>query len=337
MLTSVVIPLYNKQRYIGRAVNSVLSQTYQDLELIVVNDGSTDGGPALARAYRDGRIRVIDQTNQGLSAARNRGIAETRGGLIAFLDADDEWLPEFLHTIHRLSKQFPSAGVYITGFRLLKRDGLIYRDMAIRKGEWCGCYFDLHRKGARAHSSAIAIRRRVFNETDPFRIGQHTGQDVDMWFRLATRYEFACSSKICSLYYYYLPDNCCHTTKPARVSGLYLSCLELKKDRDVSPALRRKASRYAAMHMEGQIWRLLQLGIHDTAQARLAEYRHLFGRTAKYCVLSSLHLIPSAWCVSIGRARMRAAEWVLSLRSKPTLAACFGSLAHISCRDDVRR
>ncbi|MBN2109292.1 MAG: glycosyltransferase family 2 protein [Deltaproteobacteria bacterium] len=88
---SVIIPLYNQQRYIGDALQSVVQQTFPDWECIIINDGSTDGSrdAALACMQRDSRIRLIDQPNRGLSAARNRGLAEARGRYIQFLDADD--------------------------------------------------------------------------------------------------------------------------------------------------------------------------------------------------------------------------------------------------------
>ena len=90
---SVVIPLYNKVKYIRRALDSVLNQTSADLEVIVVDDGSTDGGGHVVLRQHDGRVRLIRQGNKGVSVARNRGVSEARADLIAFLDADDEWLP----------------------------------------------------------------------------------------------------------------------------------------------------------------------------------------------------------------------------------------------------
>ncbi|MBW1727683.1 MAG: glycosyltransferase family 2 protein [Deltaproteobacteria bacterium] len=93
---SVIIPLYNKGPYIRRALDSVFSQTFQDYEVIVVDDGSTDDGPDKVKAYNDPRLRLIRQANAGPGAARNRGIKEAKGQYVAFLDADDEWLPEFL-------------------------------------------------------------------------------------------------------------------------------------------------------------------------------------------------------------------------------------------------
>ena len=102
---SVIIPLYNKGKYIARALDSVFSQTYQDYEVIVVDDGSTDNGPEIVKQYNDPRLRLIHQENAGPGAARNKGISESKGEFLSFLDADDEWLPEFLEEgIYALSE-----------------------------------------------------------------------------------------------------------------------------------------------------------------------------------------------------------------------------------------
>jgi glycosyltransferase involved in cell wall biosynthesis len=93
---SVVIPLYNKAPYVRRALDSVAAQTFGDFELIVVDDGSTDESVSVVESYADARLRLVRQPNAGPGAARNRGIEESAGELLAFLDADDEWLPEYL-------------------------------------------------------------------------------------------------------------------------------------------------------------------------------------------------------------------------------------------------
>jgi len=88
---SVVIPLYNKERSVKNTIESVLNQTFQDFEVIVVNDGSTDNSLEVVKSFNDERIRIINQKNSGVSSARNRGIKEAKYEWIAFLDADDLW------------------------------------------------------------------------------------------------------------------------------------------------------------------------------------------------------------------------------------------------------
>lgn len=96
-MVSVIIPLYNKANLIARAIDSILAQTWQDFEIVIVDDGSTDNGPEIVNSYKDDRIHVVRQTNAGPGAARNRGVKESSSPYVAFLDGDDEYLPEFLH------------------------------------------------------------------------------------------------------------------------------------------------------------------------------------------------------------------------------------------------
>ena len=93
---TAIIPLFNKERTVEAALRSAASQTFRDFEIIVVDDGSSDSGPMLVRNFGDARVRIIRQENAGPGAARNRGIAEARGEFLAFLDADDEWMPDYL-------------------------------------------------------------------------------------------------------------------------------------------------------------------------------------------------------------------------------------------------
>jgi hypothetical protein len=109
---SVILPLYNKAAYIRRALDSIASQTYPDFEVLIVNDGSSDGSETIAAGYPDPRFRVIHQANAGPGAARNRGIAEAQGEWVAFLDADDEWKPDFLmRSLEVVEDQGPVAAV----------------------------------------------------------------------------------------------------------------------------------------------------------------------------------------------------------------------------------
>jgi glycosyltransferase involved in cell wall biosynthesis len=109
---TVVLPLYNKAPYIVRALESVRRQTFADFEAVVIDDGSTDGGERRVAAFDDPRCRLIRQANAGPGAARNRGLAEARGDLVAFLDGDDEWRPTFLEqAVRRLDSATQLAAV----------------------------------------------------------------------------------------------------------------------------------------------------------------------------------------------------------------------------------
>ena len=105
-MISVVIPLYNKEKQIAETLQSVLLQSFRNFEIVIVNDGSTDGSVAAAEAVQDARIRIIQQENAGVSAARNRGIAAAKYELIAFLDADDRWKPEYLRLVFLAVRRF---------------------------------------------------------------------------------------------------------------------------------------------------------------------------------------------------------------------------------------
>jgi len=138
MSVSVIIPLYNKAPYIRRCLDSVLAQTVSDFEVIVVDDGSTDRSRSLVAAYLDPRIRLICQENAGPGAARNRGIAEARYPLLAFLDADDEWLPTFLEEGIRLLGEYgPDVASISFGYfeepAGISREGL-WRALGITEG-----------------------------------------------------------------------------------------------------------------------------------------------------------------------------------------------------------
>ena len=188
MNVSIVIPLYNKAEHIRRALDSVFAQTRQDFELIVVDDGSTDDGSEKVRRYADPRIRLISQENAGVSAARNRGIAEAKAEWIALLDADDQWLPTYLDRALTFAGQHPEAGVVVTNF-LQKTSGKIYTPPHIAREGVLEDFFDtaLRLGHCPAFASATIARRQAYLEIGGFPVGVAHGEDVDTWNRLACR------------------------------------------------------------------------------------------------------------------------------------------------------
>src|SRR5690242_10576761 len=113
---SVVIPLYNKEATIGRTIQSILQQSFRDYEIVLVDDGSTDNSKAASTGVGDPRIVLYSQPNSGPGAARNAGVARARGKLIAFLDADDEWLPDHLASAVSALLAEPDCAAYLCGY-----------------------------------------------------------------------------------------------------------------------------------------------------------------------------------------------------------------------------
>ena len=120
---SIIIPLLNKGPYIKRAIDSILAQEHQNFEIIVVDGGSTDNGPDIVKSIKDSRLKFIIQPTKGVSEARNFGVEKSHGSSIAFLDADDEWLPSHLSTLMRLLEKYPDAGAYSTTYKIFNTEG----------------------------------------------------------------------------------------------------------------------------------------------------------------------------------------------------------------------
>lgn len=196
---SVVIPLYNKARSISATLASVLGQTVADFEVVVVDDGSTDGSADIVSRFRDSRLRLIEQANAGGSAARNRGIAEAHSDLIAFIDADDLWFPHFLQTVLALHDRFPQAGACSTAF-VGRQNGVVIRFpyvgvRCLLEGELISDYFrSCTLGGSLLSSSSVMIPRSVFEHLGAFPVGVRTGEDLHMWARIALHYPIAWST-----------------------------------------------------------------------------------------------------------------------------------------------
>lgn len=184
---SVVIPLYNKEQEIEQTIRSVLAQTRQPEEILVVNDGSTDRSAEIVRAIASPLVRLITQANAGVSAARNRGIAEARSQYIALLDGDDQWEAGFLEVVERLILEFPGCGLYCTGFSVMSHDGVFPAPGPDKRGLVDNFFRDsAHRYIANA--SVSCIPRAVFDDVGGFPEGMKIAEDLYMWIKIARRY-----------------------------------------------------------------------------------------------------------------------------------------------------
>lgn len=199
-MITVVIPLYNKENNIATALNSVLTQTNQDFEVVVVDDGSTDEGATIVERYADPRIRLIRQANAGVSAARNRGIAEAKGEYVAFLDADDEWMPEFLEEIVALQNEFPNckaqATTYVQCQNGEKKNLILNRLPFLGEHGVLTNYFEVAtHSNPPVWTGAVCIERALLQELGGFPLGIKSGEDLLTWARIATHTHWAYSLK----------------------------------------------------------------------------------------------------------------------------------------------
>jgi glycosyltransferase involved in cell wall biosynthesis len=185
-LVSVVIPAYNAASYIQDTLESVRSQTFTDWELLVINDGCTDATAKIVEIYHriDPRIQLVTQLNSGVSAARNLGAKLAQGELIAFLDADDQWLPEKLaiHVVHM--KSDPQIGISFARVEFLTIDG-------IPTGKFTNCsLFNLKPENflytnPTVTTSNIVIRQNLFRQIDGFDQAINYSEDMELLFRSA--------------------------------------------------------------------------------------------------------------------------------------------------------
>ena len=180
---SVVIPLYNKEREVERAVRSVLQQSIMPLEIIVVDDGSTDSSAAVVEAIGSPRVRLVRQCNSGVSAARNRGIAEAAGDFIAMLDADDWWLTGYMAEICRLIERY-DADAYSTAFDIVSGSGLrTPAAVPATEGIIDPCSEALAGRFPIIPSAAV-VRRETLLRAGGFPEGMRIGEDQWLWVRM---------------------------------------------------------------------------------------------------------------------------------------------------------
>lgn len=191
-LVSVVMPAFNVAWCVRRAIDSVLTQTYLRHEIIVIDDGSTDDTASVLASYGD-RIRVISQTNRGMSAARNRGIDAARGTLVAFLDADDYWLSEKLARQVELLQRRPEVGFCSTAASVVNPEGAVLNLWHCKNhGERVLETLFAENAAIAGGCSAVVVRKGLLEKTGLFDESLRGFEDPDLWIRLAAVCGYAC-------------------------------------------------------------------------------------------------------------------------------------------------
>lgn len=204
-LFTVVIPLYNKEKYIADAIHSVLSQTEANFELVIVDDGSTDSGVCVVNGITDSRIRLVPQPNSGVSCARNRGIMESTGKYICFLDADDTWTDSFLETVKNLFEEFPTAKMACPSYQMKYEKRLvtpIWKSVSETGNSLVRDFFEMASASCWImNSSCVAVELEALRDMEYFfPEKERVYEDFDLWIRLGEKYPVAHSPKICAVY-----------------------------------------------------------------------------------------------------------------------------------------
>jgi glycosyltransferase involved in cell wall biosynthesis len=293
---SVIIPLFNKENYIARALNSVLSQTFKDFEVIVVDDGSTDEGSEIVRDFVDPRIYLIQQPNRGVSAARNKGVEVSSAEMIAFLDSDDEWLPDHLETLLKLRKKYPEAGAYTTAYMIK------YPNSKIKTANYHGIprepfegiirnYFKSAALGsAPVQSSVVGIPKSIFNLLGGFKNGVWWGEDTDLWGRIALSYPIAFSWDGRAIQHTEASNRACNKTEPIEETIFVSYVQDAIEDGKISPNIQVDLMEYVARIQIAMALHNIRVGEPRIAQNILKNCKTRYLLKKKYLSLLLAYL-----------------------------------------------
>ena len=299
---SVIIPAYNAMRFLPQTVESVLEQTFQDFEVLIVDDGSKDDTAIWAAAHDDPRVKLVSQPNGGAAAARNTGIANAAGEYVAFLDADDLWqATKLAKQVARLEAD-PNVGLADTWISYIDGDGEPMGKVMTQQLEgdvWAQMVeYNLVRCG-----STPLVRRRCFQEVGAFDESFRFSEDWEMWIRITSRYQFAVVKE--PLVAYRQHENNKHKNYQALLPTLR-GIIE-KSFQDVAEAQQHLKGRALGRAYLHTAWRaLLYTGDdQEAAQLRQKAIAHYPGlRYAKNSIRLKLNIVRTRWLRRLGYAKV---------------------------------
>ena len=316
MPVSVVIPCYNSMRFLPQTVESVLAQTHADLELVLVDDGGTDDLAGWVAQQADPRIRLIRQENAGPSAARNRGIAESTGDLVAFLDSDDLWEPTFLDELLPRFED-PEVGLTYSGWDVIDAEGRPNGRVTV--STWEGDVWERFVTRNPVACSGAIVRRSVVDDVGGFAVNRDRFpidvEDWELWVRIAASHRVAVVSKVLAHHrrhgsnssshpesldaaYAHFLDGVFDGVPPERQAlrplatartemVLAWQCLADNRDPDASLGYRRSAARHApAVRRSSDYWRVgaAALALRLAGDRGFAVVRAVNGRARRVLV-----------------------------------------------------
>ena len=188
---SILIPVFNKEKFVAKTIKSVLSQSFADFEIIVINDGSTDKSEAEILAITDKRIHYFFKENEGVSVARNLGIAKASAEYICFLDADDFWFPNFLETMNHYIDKLPYEKVFASAIEIEIGKKIVSAQYSFAKKSDFEIlnYFEASLKEAILWTSSVCIHKDVFKKVGVFDEQLKVSEDTDLWIRIGLQYQ----------------------------------------------------------------------------------------------------------------------------------------------------
>jgi glycosyltransferase involved in cell wall biosynthesis len=201
---SVVISVYNKEKFLEATLQSVLGQTFEDFEMVILNDGSTDNSLAIIKQFAsDPRVTYYSEENMGAAAGRNYVIKKATGDFIALLDADDLWKPGYLEEHNRLIEKYPNQFVFATNSEVIDKGKTTPRQYSIPlpKEDVVVDFFEASYLDAILHSSTTVLKREVFDTIGFYKPDIRSGQDTDLYVRIGLQYKVVFSPKVLVQYY----------------------------------------------------------------------------------------------------------------------------------------
>lgn len=200
---SIIVPLYNKADYVRKALESILTQSYTNYEVVIIDDESTDNSLSIVNDFvktvESGKWKVESQPNSGVAAARNNGVAKSKGEFVCFLDADDWWEPTWLEEMDRLIREYPDAGLYATNYVYYK-PGKTHVALNLERGYINYPEAYLQSGSMPVTSITTCMPRKVFDEMRGFPVGIKLGEDLLLWAKTALHYKVAFCEKPLAYY-----------------------------------------------------------------------------------------------------------------------------------------
>lgn len=300
---TVVIPLYNKEREIVRTLRSALEQTLPPREIIVVDDGSTDRSATLVEELHAPLVRLIRQENRGVSAARNRAIAEARTEWVALLDGDDRWEPDFLREIARLIDRYPGYGTYATSFVVDTAGSLTPGNTPRTEGP-----VDFFAESLRRYvliPSATVLRRELVLALGGFPEGMRMGEDQYLWTRAGRAAAVCISPARLAVYSRSAANRSAAIYRPEQCA---VSLEEL-----YDPAASDASNEYVARVALGKALVVSSRGGTQEAARTIAAFRNTRRNRFALLKVRLLNALPVSWRLPLLGAYNRLA-WLLAKR-----------------------